>query len=257
MSNGTALITGASSGIGLELARLFAHDGYGLVLVARDAKKLEQAAQSLQGEGPVRIIAQDLSEADGAKRLAQELLRLKIEINALVNNAGVGIMGRFDEMDLERQLHMLHLNVTALTELTWHCLGAMRRRRRGRILNVASTAAFQPGPGMAVYYASKAYVLSFSQALSEELRDSGIHVTALCPGPTRTEFGRRSGMERSRLFQTWTMDAATVARIGYQGLRQGRPVVVTGWANRLLAFSTRVVPRAWAARVVRVMQERI
>jgi len=173
----------------------------------------------------------------------------------LVNNAGFGLRGAFVVIDLRQQLKMIQVNVTALTHLTGLLLPGMLARRRGRVLNVASTAAFQPGPLMAVYYATKAYVLSFSEALANETSGSGVSVTALCPGPTETDFRRRAGMENTRLFRAGVMDAAAVARIGYQGMKRGARVVVPGWRNKLLAQSVRFASRAMTAQIARSLQE--
>jgi len=252
----TVLITGASTGIGAELARLFAKDGARLVLVARDREKLAQLAQRLESESraQVLVISQDLAGIDGVDALMVELRDAPIDV--LVNNAGVGVYGPFAATDLAAERRMIQLNVAALTELTKRCLPGMLERRRGRILNVASTAAFQPGPLMAVYYATKAYVLSFSEALANELSGSGITVTALCPGPTLTEFQRRAGTGRLRLFGFGIMDAAVVARAGYDGLRRGRRIVIPGLVNRLAVSLVRVTPRRLVTAVVRALQER-
>jgi uncharacterized protein len=249
----TALITGGSSGIGYELARLFAADGYQLVLVARSRDALQHAAAQLTRDSQVAVepLAIDLSAPGAPKALFQALGGRPIDV--LVNNAAFGVYGPFLETPLDDELAMLRLNVSTLTELSKLFGREMAARRSGRILNVASTAAFQPGPLMAVYYASKAYVLSFSQALSHELARSGVSVSVLCPGPTDTGFGRRAGMERSRLFDANVMDAATVARIGYRGLMRNTPVIVAGLQNRVWAVASRLIPR----RLLPVLVERV
>lgn len=254
-----ALITGASSGIGRELATLFARDGYDLTLVARDRAALARIGDELTRVHGVAVdvIAQDLSRPNAAAEVYRELKRRSIKIDVLVNNAGVGTYGPFADSDAAIEGEMLQLNIVALTQLTRLFLKDMLAKGEGRILNVASTAAFQPGPLMAVYYASKAYVLSFSEALANELRDSRVTVSALCPGPTQTGFRRRARMEESRLFESGVMDAATVAAIGYRGLMQGRTVIIPGMKNRLLALAVRFAPRHLVTSVVRRLQDKV
>ena len=255
----TALVTGASSGIGYELCKLFAHDGYNLVLIARNAPRLAQLASELKtpsGATP-RIIARDLSNPLAPEEIFAELERDRIFIDVLVNNAGFGTYGFFAESNTVHEEEMINLNILSVVKLTRLFLPAMLKNASGKILNVASTAAFQPGPLMAGYYASKAFVLSFSEALSNELRGTGITATALCPGPTLTDFQKRSGIENTRLFgRGMTMDAATVARIGYRAMMDGKTTVIAGFQNRLLRELTRIVPRSFAASVVRFIQER-
>lgn len=255
---GTVLITGASGGIGLELARLFARDGWNLVLVARRADRLDALAGELRGRFGVsaEVIPADLSVPGAPGEIDAALRAPSIEVDVLVNNAGFGVYGPFAATGLEAELGMIQVNVTSLTHLTKLLLPGMIRRRRGRILNVASTAAFQPGPLMAAYYATKAYVLSFSEALSEELEGSGVIVTALCPGPARTGFQAAAGMQSSKLFRRiGVLDAVTVARAGYAGLMKGKRVVVPGLVNRVLAQSVRFAPRRLLTAIVRRMQE--
>src|SRR5688500_3158649 len=249
----TVLITGASSGIGRALAHLFAQDGYTLVLVARRAVVLEELAAELsrQYQASVRVIAIDLADPAAALQLHADLQRAGIVVDVLVNNAGFGAQGAFAGLPLERQLQMIHLNVTALTALTRLLLPSMLERGRGGILNVGSTAAFQPGPFMAVYYATKAYVVSFSEALAEELSGSGLRVSCLAPGPTATAFASEAGAAGSRLFRGETMTADEVARIGYEGWKQGQPLVIAGAGNRWRAFLVRLAPRAWVRKAVR------
>jgi short-subunit dehydrogenase len=256
----TALVTGASGGIGLELARLFAAGGYDLVLVARSAGRLEELAGELRGlHGvAVRVLARDLARPESPEELHRELAEAGVLVDVLVNNAGFATYGPFVEIDLGRELEELQLNVVTLTHLTKKLLPGMIARRRGGVLNVASTAGFQPGPLMAVYYATKAYVLSFSEALAEELRGTGVTVSALCPGPTATGFQQRASMEESKLGSGLlkTADAASVARAGYEGFRAGRRVVIPGLINKIGVQSLRVSPRALVTRLVRGMQER-
>lgn len=254
----TALVTGASGGIGWELARAFAAGGYDLVLVARSAGKLEQLAGELRDRHgvAVRVLAKDLTAPGAPDEIFQELEGAVVAVDALVNNAGFATFGPFAGTDLASELEEIQLNVVTLTHLTKRFLPGMLARRRGGILNVASTAAFQPGPQMAVYYATKAYVLSFSEALAEELRGSGVTVTALCPGPTATGFQARAEMQDSGLFTgpLKVMDAAAVARAGYEGFRKGKRIVIPGLVNKLGVQSVRVSPRALVTRLVGAMQ---
>ena len=241
----TALITGASSGIGYELAREFAADGYDLVLASRNEARLgEIAAELQQAYGiRVRVVPIDLEDSDGPRKLYDTLQDDSVQVDVLVNNAGFGTYGKFVDTSLEENLSIVQVNADALTHLTKLFLADMIVRGRGGILNVASTGAFQPGPWMAVYYATKAYVLSFSEAIAHELRDTGVHVTALCPGATLTGFQKRSGMEGSRIFRGKVMDAATVARIGYRQFKKKKRVVIPGRQNRWMAFAVRFGPR--------------
>ncbi len=253
-----AIVTGASAGIGIPLARLVAADGYRPVLVARRAERLKELAAELEsshGVSPITVPL-DLAAPDAPERLVEALGEAG-PVEVLMNNAGFGAWGPFSESPLDRATTMLRLNVEALTRITRLFVDGMRERRRGYILNVASTAAFLPGPDMAVYYASKAYVLSFSEALSEELRGSGVRVTALCPGPTRTEFHDVAEMSGSRLMEKlWWMSADRVAEVGYRALRAGRPVVVPGLINRATTFAPRLIPRSLTRRLVARVQSR-
>ncbi len=243
----TVLITGASGGIGYELAKLFAADGYNLVLIARNVQKLRTFAKAT-------IIAKDLSHSDSPQAIYDELKKRNISVDLLVNNAGYGMRGFFHQLDTREQLEQLQLNIVTLTHLTRLFLPEMIKKDYGRILNVASTAAFQPGPLMAVYYASKAYVLSFSQALSNETKGTGVTVTALCPGPTRTGFATRANLEGTMLFKSRIMDADSVALAGYRGLMAGRSVVIPGLKNRILVFLRRFVPTSLAAKMAFYVQ---
>lgn len=261
----TALITGASSGIGRDLARLFAQDGYNLALVARSADRLEELASKLIHEFGItaRVFAQDLAKPGSAQELFQELRVLSDnpgkdpEIDVLVNNAGFGSHGPFKDIPLITHQRMMQLNMVTLTELTALILPEMLRRKKGRILNVASVAAYQPGPMLAVYYASKAYVLSFSEALANELQGSGVTVTALCPGPTRTEFMERAGMSDLKVLKNApVMSSLPVAREGFRGMMRGKPVVIPGALNKIMVFSTRFASRKLTARVVAHLNEK-
>ncbi len=247
------LITGASSGIGADLAICAAADGFDLVLVARRLNALATVAQRCERmhDAKVTIIRSDLGDPTAPRVLAAELRVRKLEVHTLVNNAGLGASGSVASIPLETQLNLIQVNITALTEITRRLLPAMQERGSGAVLNVASTAAFLPGPGMAVYYASKAYVLSFTEALAEELRGTGINVSALCPGPTATEFGAVAGMSDAKLFKQkgLMMSSAAVARAGWEGLLSGERVIVPGVTNKLLTQSLRLSPRRLVARI--------
>jgi short-subunit dehydrogenase len=253
----TALITGASFGIGQELAGIFAREGYSLVLVARTADKLRQLASELEKAHGTRslILASDLAAPGAAAYVYDQTTRADITVDVLVNNAGFGQFGLFAENDLEECMQQIQLNITTLTHLTRLYLPEMLARKSGRILNVASTAAFQPGPLMAVYYATKAYVLHFSEAIANELQGSGVTVTCLCPGPTVTEFHKRANMLSSRMLQFGAMDARTVAEDGYRALIAGKPVAISGFRNWLLAQSVRFTPRRLVIAIARKLQE--
>ena len=252
--NDWALITGASCGIGLELAKLFAAGRFNLVLVARNETRLNQVAKELQAAHGIqaRVLAKDLSVPTAPREIFDALRDTPISI--LVNNAGFGLYDPFAESDLGAQTAMIQVNLAALVELTHLFLQPMLARRGGRILNVASIAAFQPGPNVSVYYASKAFVYSFSYALAEELKHTGITVTALCPGTTRTEFFERAGM---RLPGRWpVMDAQTVAEIGYRGLMRGKRVVIPGVFNRIAATLAKLAPARLAVKAVLKIHDR-
>jgi len=254
----TAVITGASTGIGRELARLCAEDGYDPILIARSQPQLETVAAEIRKSTnrTVMILPKDLSHASAPREIFEDISRSRVPVDALINNAGFGLLGRFWELDLQQQIEMVQVNVTALTELSRLFLPGFIERRRGRILNVASTAAFQPGPLMSVYYASKSYVVSLSAALYNEARDYGVTVTCLCPGPTQTEFAQRAGTTSTKLFKARApMDAVTVARIGLNAMRAGKPLVITGRLNALLAFLTRFAPIQFTAAMARRFQE--
>jgi short-subunit dehydrogenase len=246
MTRLVTLVTGASAGLGAEFARQCAARGEALVLVARRRDRLEALAAELGG---AEIIALDLSEPGAPARLIAEIGGRGLEVATLINNAGFGLAGRFDALPLERQAEMTDLNVRALTLLCRLVLPPMIERGAGAILNVASTAAFQAGPNMAVYYASKAYVLSFTEALHQELKAKGISVTALCPGPTATEFFQVAGAEKGRLARIAT-DPVAVVRAGLDGLAKNKAIVIPGAMNKATAFSNRLLPRALMRRIV-------
>jgi len=253
--NRIALITGASSGIGRALARLFARDGYELVLVARSEAALNRVADELSNahHTPVTVIAKDLSVQTASEEVWAASGGRSIDV--LVNGAGFAVYGPFTDTSIEAELELMRLNMMALTHLTKLCAAGMVERRSGRILNSASTAAFQPGPLMAVYYASKAYVLSLSEALANELAPFGVGVSVLCPGPTRTGFQQRAQMEQSKLFDFGAMEADVVALAGYRGLMRNKTVIVPGTVNKLLAAATRLAPRKLLPVIVRRLQE--
>jgi hypothetical protein len=255
----TALITGASSGIGLDFARLFAEGGYDVVLVARTESKLKALADELGAKHGVRAlaVAADLADPAAPGRLMERLKAEGVQVDVLVNNAGYAGYGAFAETDAKMELDMIQVNIVALTALTKAVLPGMLARNSGRILNVASTAAFQPGPLMAVYYATKAYVLSFSEALANETQGTGVTITCLCPGPTKTGFQERAKMEESKLVKGKDiMDSLTVARAGYEGLHEGRAVVIPGFMNKVLVQSVRFLPRSTITNIVRKVQDR-
>jgi short-subunit dehydrogenase len=254
-----ALITGASRGIGWDLAHVFAQDGYDLVVVARTRKSLEELAGELQNKFRTRvtILIKDLTDPRAPEEIHRELSEQKVRVDVLVNNAGFASYGKFHQIDLKKELDLLQVNVVALTHLTKLFLRDMVAAGKGRILNLASTAAFQPGPLMAVYYASKAYVLHFSEAIANELKGTGVTVTALCPGPTKTGFVSAAKMEKSGLFKNLSvMDSMTVARAGYEGMKRGKTVVIPGWNNKLIAQLNRIGPREWVAQSVRMIQSK-
>lgn len=245
----TALITGASFGIGYELAKIFANQKYDLVLVARNREKLNEIESELKRNNNIRIktLVKDLSNPSAPSEIFDELVYDKIDIDVLINNAGFGLLGSFSELSLQEQLDMIQVNITSLVHLTGLILPSMIKRGNGKIMNVASTAAFQPGPNMAVYYASKAFVLSFSKALYKELQNKGITVTALCPGPTKTEFQKRARMENINLERAKLipyMSAERVAKAGYKGLMKGQKVVIPGLMNKLGTKIVQIIPES-------------
>ena len=238
--NKVALVTGASAGLGVEFARQLSKRGHRLVLAARRKERLEELAKKL---GNARAVAIDLSKANAALKLMDDLTANGETVDLLVNNAGFGLIGQFAELDAKREREMVDLNVGVLTDLCRAVAPDMIERRSGGIINVASTAAFQPGPKMAVYFATKAFVLSLTEALHEELKPHGIKVSCLCPGPTRTEFGDVAGFGGNGLFDRVAMNAAEVVETGLKGLDSNHAVVVPGWTNKVVAASTRFAPR--------------
>jgi short-subunit dehydrogenase len=256
----TVLITGASAGIGYALSRCFAADHHNVVLVARQEQKLNHVAEELRREFQIttKVIIADLAKPEAPRRIFDAVQADSLPIDFLVNNAGFGLGGKFAETALATELEMIQVNIASLVYLTKLFLPAMLARKSGRIMNVASTAAFQPGPLMAVYYASKAFVLSFSEAIANELSGTGVTVTALCPGPTTSEFQARAQIRETRLVKSkWMglMSAEAVARAGYQGFMRGKPLVIPGVMNQLGVHSVRVTPRRVAAQIARMLQE--
>jgi hypothetical protein len=241
-----ALITGASAGLGVEFARQLSKRGHAPVLAARRKERLEQLAKEL---GNARAVAIDLSKANAAAKLMADLKAAGEEVEILINNAGFGLIGQFARLDAKRERQMIDLNVGTLTDLCRAFAPQMIARKSGAILNVASTAAFQPGPNMAVYFATKAYVLSFTEALHEEWKDRGIKVSALCPGPTRTEFGDVAGIKTLGSFDRLAMEAEPVVRAGLEGLDRNQAVVIPGVPNKIGAWSTRLAPRSTVRKI--------
>jgi uncharacterized protein len=257
-SKETALITGAAAGIGYELASVFARDGYNLVLVDKDENKLVNVADEFKSKFNILIttIVKDLSLTTSPLEIYSELQAAGINVDFLVNNAGFGRHGFFTDIDLKSELDMLQVNLVSLTHLTKLFVRDMVKRGKGKVLNVASTAAFQPGPLMAVYFATKAYILSFSEAIANELEGTGVTVTVLCPGPTVSSFHQVTGMAETELVKGKKfMDAATVAKVGYQGLMANKTVVIPGVKNKILVEVVRFFPRSLVTKFVRNMQE--
>ncbi len=254
----TVLITGASSGIGKDLAHLFAKDGYDLVLAARSENILQVLATEMENKYAVKaiVIPIDLSKTNAAEDLFTAIQEKNIRIYALVNNAGFGTFGEFAETSLQEETDMILVNVLALTQLTKLFLQEMKAQNEGQILNIASVAAFQPGPLMAVYYATKAYVLSFTEALASELKGTGIAVSALCPGPTQTGFVDRAKLQNSKIFSGELKLASSekVASIGYEGLQNGKIIVIPGFTNKVITKSYRFMPRKALAAIVKKIQ---
>ncbi len=258
MNGRTVLITGASTGIGYELATLFARDKWNLVLLARQRPRLLEVSEQLGHTYGVQtqIVVADLSHPRVPEEVTMQLNETGTKIACLVNNAGFGAYGDFADLPLDEQANMIHTNVNALVELT-HRLLPHIITVRGRILNVASTAAFQPGPHMAVYYATKAFVLSFSEALAEELAPRGVHVSTLCPGPVPTEFQKRAGLEGTALAKSpLLVDASVVALEAYEGLMKGKRLISPGWGNKLGVQSQRLAPRRLVIKIAAALQKK-
>ncbi|MES2765947.1 MAG: SDR family oxidoreductase [Bacteroidota bacterium] len=256
-SQKTALITGASGGIGLELARVFAKNHINLVVTARSKEALSILKSELENDYgiSVKVITANLSEYENAEDIYNVLKSENIQVDYLVNNAGFGDYGKFHESDRAKQEAMINLNITALTSLTHLFLKDMIRRKNGKILNVASTAAFQPGPLMSVYYATKAFVLHFSEAIANELQGSGITVTALCPGPTESNFQKAANVENSPLFKGKIPTSRDVAEYGFKAMMAGKTVAIHGMKNKILRQAGRIAPRKILTAVVRKLQE--
>ena len=258
MAKKTALITGGSAGIGFELAKVFAAHGHDVVLVARHLDTLEAAAGKIEGKYGVKAMTLpfDLSNPESPQRLFDVVTGEGLRIDFLINNAGFGLGGEFADTDIDKELDMIQVNVSSLVHLTKLFLPAMIKRKEGRIMNIASTAAFQPGPLASIYYATKAFVLSFSEAIAEELRHTGVTVTALCPGPTHTNFSERAGTEKTRLFtQSVVASAEGVARFGYTAMMRGQRVAIPGMANKLIPQGGRILPRRLISFLARKVQE--
>ncbi|RCX14340.1 hypothetical protein DFR58_11564 [Anaerobacterium chartisolvens] len=255
----TALITGASSGIGFELSRIFAKNGYDLVLVSQNEGNLNKAVSKLREQnGSTRIthLPVDLSQLSSAQEIYSFIKEKSIQVDVLINNAGIQVYGNFHETILEDNVQLMYVNMFTLTKLTRLFLDDMVKRRDGKILNLASTGAFQPCPLNAVYCASKAFVLHFSEGIAEELRGSGVTVTALCPGATRTNFAKRAKIEDTRMFSRSLMDAGKVAEIGYSALMKGKAVAVAGIGNKLMTESIRLSPRSIVTKLGRQLMIR-
>jgi short-subunit dehydrogenase len=254
-----AMITGASAGLGAELARLFVADGHDVVLVARRRDRLQELASQLEKSGGPRahVLPDDLADPKAPERLTAELSKRGLEIEFLVNNAGYGTTGAFVQLDPVREIAMLQVNVTAVVHLTRMLLPAMVARGSGRVMNVGSTAGFQPGPYMAVYYASKAFVNSFTEALGFELRGTGVTATLFCPGATATEFAGVAGNDQSRLFKMGAMGAAEVATHGYRAMMRGKAMAIPGMHNKLGLQLLRVGPRAAVRRMTAALNRTV
>jgi uncharacterized protein len=256
----TALVTGASMGIGVDLAECFARNGYDVIVTARSESALLEVSERLAKAHNVRVtpIAQDLGQIGGGAKLAEAIRQRGLHVDVLVNNAGYGYAGAFSESSIDTQLGMIDLNDRALVELTHIYWSGMLASRSGGVLNVASTAAFQPGPLMAIYYASKAFVLSFSEALWEEARGTGVRVSCLCPGPTVSNFRQRAGTDKKKLSQSTTpMTSASVAELGYRAWNDNKRVEITGLRNRVLAAAVPFLPRKTILGIVRNLQSPI
>ena len=249
------VITGASSGIGAALAHEFAAHGHELVLIARREQALTNVADAIAAKGAPRptVLRLDVGRIDAARDISEALAQRALEPEIVVNNAGFGLMGAADKLDRQRQLAMIDINVRALTELSLAFIESIERRKGG-ILNVASISGFMPGPGMAVYYATKAYVISFSETLHQELKPRGVRVTTLCPGPVPTEFQARAGMEGNRIPAFAFVSAEAVATAAYEGLKQGRRMVVPGWASKAMPVITRILPRSVLLKMIHATQ---
>lgn len=261
MINKTVLITGATQGIGYEISKLYAQDGFRLILLARNEKRLNDIRKEFKQkyDADVLILVKDLSKPDSAHEVFEQLKLQNIIVGSLINNAGFGNYGKFSDTDWDVELRMIQLNITSLVQLTKLLLPDMLALKQGAIMNVASTAAFTPGPLMSVYYATKAFVFSFSQALANELKGTDITVNTLCPGPTETEFASNAHMDNSELSQNplvKVMDAQTVAEEGYKDLMEKKSLTITGTMNKLLVQAIRLSPRNAAMNVTRWLMDK-
>jgi len=254
----TALITGASEGIGYELVKLFAKDGYDCVLTARNKQKMDQLAAEVEKNFGIniRVIAKDLSVPESTQEIFDELNAAGISIDVLINNAGLGLCGDFAKSDMVMNMHLLQVNMLSLTKLTWLFLPGMIKRKSGRIMNVGSIASYAPSPNFALYNASKAYVLFFSEALREELKGTGVSVTCLCPGATDTQWQGRAGAKDLRLNKVHIVGPQPVAQAGYKGMMKGKRVVVPGLDNKITVLSAKFAPRALTLKVARFLTQK-
>lgn len=252
--NKTVLITGATSGIGYEFSKIFAVKGFNLIITGRNEKKLKEMESELSGLYEIKVVSYgcDLCKKENVLSLFNYVKSLNFNIDILINNAGVGFNGEFHELPWEKHLQTLEINITSLTYLTHLVLGEMLKQGEGKILNVASTGAYQPGSYIGVYYATKAYVLSFSQALRQELKDKGIMVTALCPGSTKTQFSKRAGKGDLKV----AMSAEKVAKLGYRGLMKNKAVVIPGLINKIMVAASKIAPSSINAKVVKEIQQK-
>ena len=253
MAKETVLITGASSGLGMELAKLFAADGSDLVLVARRKDRLIELADELKAEHDieVHVLPKDLSKKPAPKEIFSHLKKENIQIDVVVNNAGFGNKGHIADLDTDLQLDMIQVNLVALTHLTRLFIPGIIERGHGGILNVGSLAGFQPGPNLAVYFATKAYVLSFTEALAEEISNPNIKISCLAPGPVKTEFGEKSDLEDSLLFKVSLMEIAPVVKAGYEGFRRGQTIIIPGIKQQIVPFLNRFTPRLLVRKIAK------
>lgn len=257
--NKTVLITGASTGIGYELTKVFSKNGYNLVLVSRNSQKLEILAKEMEKQHDIKakVIPKDLSKSSAPQELYDDIVADGIDIDVLVNNAGIGINGKFTDLSADKHMELIQLNIISLTMLCKLFGTDMVKRRSGSILNVASTAAFQAGPLMSTYYASKAYVLLLSEGLNNEFAQDGVNVSVLCPGPTDTEFAARADMSSAKIINVpWIMSAAKVAEICFSGLMRGKKIIIPGLMNKFIAFSTRFTPRSVLVLITRSLNQK-
>lgn len=251
MDNNYVLITGASSGIGYELAKLFKRDGYNLILVARNKERLKIASDRLKDkESKIIMLDVDLSKEEEIDKLIRFINENKIEVDILVNNAGVGSFGDFTDIDWIIEEKLIDINIKALTKLTKYFLPKIIEKRSGGILNVASTAAFASGPRMAAYYASKAYVLNITEAIHEEVKDYGVKISCLCPGPVRTSFQSKAGINKSEQAKKYLMDADIVAKVGYDQFKKGKVIIIPGFKNKILVSLNKIFPRVISRKII-------